>query len=1404
MIDEREFILIEEDELLEEDKVEDIPKDAEFILETVEEETEQTEEPKGLDVLKEKGLISKDSVTGTLIEEQIRGVSKIVDKVQGKEVEEDVSLVESLTGAGISAGIKIPKGLVTFGTLLTDIFRDQDIPVDETLTAKFNEAFEQTTLGKIEQAAEDVARETAAGKITEAIGQLYGAGKIAKKTIIPVVEKGSQKVRQLVNAVKTGRYVKTTNNINAAKAVKKAKDLNRITGKDKFIAIAVGGGVGGGFIVSDVEDIGTFGDWDFLDFLPTGLDREQKELGAKDAQRQLLNRLKFGAELGFPIIPAVVGTGKVGKLLMQKGKELTYSDSMLERWVDRFVGKPFRSRSNKTQELFDGIQKLEGKKSSIKVLAQDASRNFDDRLREISKETSGAAQAVKDPDMFSKTISEFMFKSTDDVVTKNNIIFPGFAKQSTKKFTESLDKLGVSKKSTNKIISDATAFRETAAKLKNLISASKNVTVGKEKLNKILNERVKNVLSVDYKIIDDNRGLFNGFKPAAEDMKVVANILKRYARDNGKKLDDDTANKLVNDITKNAFRDKTTKEILFDIGEQSALADKAVQRVNMGKYITTGKFKSDGKGSLIQTESDLNAFKKLFGEYRDVQKGIYNVSSELAESVARDNFYQTLLDESKRIAAAIKQGNPDIIRAAEGRPIFFKNYNDAVVNLPNQEISKVPLSLKSGLPETIYKSPLDGYFTTVPYGEAIRVGDAVVGSPLTRSLAYRMFNLIPKGLSQAAKTILGPFTHARNFFSSMFTTIHRGNILIRPSKIAEFLNRSRKTVQPQLLYRMTGNPRFRNMPEDQSLYRFLLEEGVTNQNIVAKELEGIFDDIAQVRTANMSADQFFNKILNTGTRKFKRLYDVAQDLYTAEDDFFRVYNFLAEFYKLDNAFNIAIKKGIKDINGKVVTQATKPTDLDLMKEAAEIVRQTVPNYAYVSDFVKSVRRSPLGSFAAFPAEIYRTGVNTTARALKEIKDPVRKQIGYNSLVGQAATYTAIPVIATEAFRYLYGITRNQVNAIREVLPTWSEDNTILPVYEDGKYKYIDFSHGFFYDTMIQPVQTTLATVQRDPNSPLVPQLLDGMVKSIGKVFEPFIQESIWTGVVLDIFARKGKTKEGRQIWNERDEPGDKLSAAIAYAAKELSPGSREQLIRLYKALTDQTVKGTKYEIPDELMGLFGFRKVPLDLEKTLNFRIQEFKRDERNERNLIYRGTRTGDPVKDENQIIRQYIKANRQRLETYNKMRRLYDAVKVLGLRDKKIAEEFDDRGAMNLYAFIEDNKFKPFSISDNVIAAYEKESKEKGIPNPLNNRILKQLGKIENKLYKQKLNQNFILNEEEYLLPEPNTSMVPPLPEQPMPNAAIVQSPPPMTETGLTTMEQALLSEEEKMITLKNRGLL
>ena len=46
--------------------------------------------------------------------------------------ETEVSLIESIGAAGISAGIKIPKGLVTFGTLLYDALQEEGIPVEES------------------------------------------------------------------------------------------------------------------------------------------------------------------------------------------------------------------------------------------------------------------------------------------------------------------------------------------------------------------------------------------------------------------------------------------------------------------------------------------------------------------------------------------------------------------------------------------------------------------------------------------------------------------------------------------------------------------------------------------------------------------------------------------------------------------------------------------------------------------------------------------------------------------------------------------------------------------------------------------------------------------------------------------------------------------------------------------------------------------------------------------------------------------------------------------------------------------------------------------------------------------------------------------------------------------------
>ena len=102
--------------------------------------------------------------------------------------------------------------------------------------------------------------------------------------------------------------------------------------------------------------------------------------------------------------------------------------------------------------------------------------------------------------------------------------------------------------------------------------------------------------------------------------------------------------------------------------------------------------------------------------------------------------------------------------------------------------------------------------------------------------------------------------------------------------------------------------------------------------------------------------------------------------------------------------------------------------------------------------------------------------------------------------------------------------------------------------------------------------------------------------------------------------------------------------------------------------------------------------------------------------------------------------------------------------------------------------------------------------IPNPLSKRILKRINKIEKKLKKQRLNKDFIIDEERYLFPEQNIiekgiemfkqKEAAPLPEGfseklPEPvvnNAQMAQNVDPIT--NLTSTEEALLSPTDKVI--------
>jgi hypothetical protein len=385
-------------------------------------------------------------------------------------------------------------------------------------------------------------------------------------------------------------------------------------------------------------------------------------------------------------------------------------------------------------------------------------------------------------------------------------------------------------------------------------------------------------------------------------------------------------------------------------------------------------------------------------------------------------------------------------------------------------------------------------------------------------------------------------------------------------------------------------------------------------------------------------------------------------------------------------------------------------------------------------------------------------------------------------------------------------------ALREFVPYFSENSTLLPVYEDGKYKYIDFSRAFFYDVVTAPIQTAFTEMNRREDEAVIPSLAIGLTKAFAQLADPFVSESIWISGVADLYFRKGVTKQGQKIWNERDGLGTKVSKAIGHLTKLYSPGSNVQIARLYSSITGKSIKGTNYEVSDELLGLIGLRKAPLDIPRSMEIMIGQFKKAERNERGLIYAGTLTGDPIKDDNKIIQQFIFANKQRLETFEVMRRQYDAAKLLGMKEKEIKQIFTDRGMKPLYKAVKANKFNPFGVTDGMKDAYERLSEKNNIPNPLSKRILKRINKIEKKLKKQRLNKDFIIDEERYLFPEKNIiqrgieiftgdQMDKPLPEgfseklpQPVVNTAQMAQKDPIT--NLTGTEEALLSPTDKVI--------
>ena len=323
---------------------------------------------------------------------------------------------------------------------------------------------------------------------------------------------------------------------------------------------------------------------------------------------------------------------------------------------------------------------------------------------------------------------------------------------------------------------------------------------------------------------------------------------------------------------------------------------------------------------------------------------------------------------------------------------------------------------------------------------------------------YHSLLLYPKATSQVAKTILSPVTHMRNFFSAAAFAAANG--------IVPFADKAAIKMAYQALQTPLKGTRIQN-----ELYDELLELGVVNTNVRLGDVTRLMEDVkfGETMTANKGTAMLMKPL--------SKLKSVGQDLYTAEDDFWKIYSWAVEKTRMEKALAAqGIVKG-KWIDEMVLDPATgkhvksgesiKIDDDWFKKEAADIVKNNIPNYDFVPEFIKGLRKLPLGNFVSFPAEIARTGTNIVDRALRDINYTVKignktvkpfQGIGYTRLFGFGATVAAVPYATTEMFKVLYDVTDEEQAAIRRYVAKWSKNSTILPIKdpETGDFKYVDF------------------------------------------------------------------------------------------------------------------------------------------------------------------------------------------------------------------------------------------------------------------------------------------------------------------------------------------------------------
>ena len=1128
---------------------------------------------------------------------------------------------------------------------------------------------------------DEYAEATAAGRLSELLVNLAVPAGIASKT-------AGKLIGTALDAKRGGKYL-------------------------KFGAQAGAAGLADTIAVADVEEAGTLGD---LVGGLTAIDRE-----SDNPQTELLNRLKFGTE-GALFTAGLSGLFQGAKRLATQGDKLRNSNNKFDRVLDTFASK-FRSSGAKGKDFFDIETAAMGERAADINVAENVGFTIQKQMDKIFPRIKRTGDQLPDVQRAELTdeMGEVLLsgKPRKELLDKGQVVFEEMDQVKWNNLQGKLLKKGMDPKDVEEVYQELQRIRGTWGTLFTGLGSRLDET-SLTQFKNVMGDKWRNYLDTNYKLFS-NKSIIPAlnYKPATQ----AVDKLKKIFMDTKPELGSIEAENLVTDLYKNAslpagFNLNRSSDVIFNLPDFAAN--------------TVLKDAADFKG--IANMSDLKPemkelFQELFGKDKSALQTILNGTNKLSMITRRNQMLDNLVKKSdERVAAGLRPMLVDGTKRDEAVK-FFKDDFRAINMDPGKklaaggvDLNKLSPAQKEALESQIadgITNPLNGKFAINGIADALEETSQNLGAKSMVGKMYENFILYPKATSQIAKTILSPITHVRNFLSASAFATANGivpGVTLTPAMMKEAFS--------ALQVNMKGTR------QQNELYQKLLRLGVVNSQVQVGDLVKLMEDVKFGETFN--SYNGLSKMLE-GPRKFMK---ASQEYYTAEDDFWKIGSWTAETNRLEKSFaakGLTRGQSFKDASGKMVTLTQEYFE----KEAADIVKNNIPNYSYVSDFVKGLRKLPLGNFVSFPAEIMRTSTNIVRRGLDEIAFTATladgttikplADIGYKRLAGMAATTLAVPYAAAEGAKALYNVTEDEMGALRRFVPEWSKNSTLIPIRdkETGQLKYIDFSHMNAYDTITRPLQTVLNRVGQGETDMdgIMDDFILGLIDSTKELGSPFVTESIWTEALVDVapvLGRSGRSKEGFQVWNEEDDLGSRVSKGVAHLFESQVPLNVKQLNRMRLSLKDENDpdrfdgRGNEYKLGNELAGIAGLRAIDVNPAKGMIYKVSELKKRERLARDLFKRPSLKGGVVTPE-EITDAYINANNALFAAKSDFLKDYDAAQILNIKPQDL-EDSTRRISSADKASYEDGRFKPYQPSPDILRAFEENALKLGVPNPYN----------------------------------------------------------------------------------------